>query len=334
MTLHASTVIRSLGLCLLIGQFAVADYDPLRLPQGSHGETVELTVRDEARKRDIPLLVYLPAAQGPAPVVFFSHGLGGTREGCVYLGKHWSASGYAAVFLQHPGSDDSVWKDEPLLRRMAAMKRAASAENYLLRVQDVKAVLDRLDVWNRQDGHALAGRLDLKRVGMSGHSFGAQTTQAVSGQAAGLVGPRLTDPRISAAIAFSPSSPRRGDPATAFGSVKIPWMLMTGTKDVAMIGDADLQSRLNVYPNLPDTIDRFELVLHNAEHSAFTDRRLPGDRERPNPNHHRAILALSTAFWDAYLKDDPAARVWLHGTGPRSVLEQDDRWQFRLAGDR
>jgi hypothetical protein len=111
-------------------------------------------------------------------------------------------------------------------------------------------------------------------------------------------------------------------------------MLVTGTKDVALIGDADLESRLNVYPNLPDAIDRYELVLHNAEHSAFTDRRLPGDRERPNPNHHRAILALSTAFWDAHLRDDPAARVWLHEAGPRSVLEQDDRWQFRLAGDR
>ncbi len=334
MTLHASSVICSFGLCLLIGPAAAAEYDPLQLPPGSDGKTVELTVRDESRNREIPLLAYLPAADGPAPVVLFSHGLGGTRDGCVFLGKHWSARGYAAVFLQHPGSDDSVWKDEPLLRRMAAMKQAASAENYLLRVQDVKAVLDRLDVWNRQADHSLAGRLDLNRVGMSGHSFGAQTTQAVSGQAAPLVGPRLTEPRIKAAVAFSPSSPRRGDPATAFGSVKIPWMLMTGTKDVALIGDADLASRLAVYPNLPDTIDRYELVLHNAEHSAFTDRRLPGDRERPNPNHHRAILALSTAFWDAHLKDDPAARVWLHGTGPRSVLEADDRWQFQKANGR
>jgi hypothetical protein len=41
------------------------------------------------------------------------------------------------------------------------------------------------------------------------------------------------------------------------------------------------------------------LVLHNAEHSVFTDRPLPGEREPRNPNHHRVILALSTAFWDA-----------------------------------
>ncbi|NLC82242.1 MAG: dienelactone hydrolase, partial [Lentisphaerae bacterium] len=45
------------------------------------------------------------------------------------------------------------------------------------------------------------------------------------------------------------------------------------------------------------------------------------------PNHHRAILALSTAFWDTHLRGDDAARAWLTGDGPRSVLEKNDRWQ-------
>ncbi len=162
---------------------------------------------------------------------------------------------------------------------------------------------------------------------MSGHSFGALTTQAVSGQT--FRGSRsFTDRRIKAAIAFSPSAPRRADPATAFGSVAIPWLLMTGTKDVAVIGEADLASRLAVFPALPSGA-RYELVLENAEHSAFSDRALPGDREQRNPNHHRAILALSTAFWDAILRDDPAARAWLDGAGPRSVLEAGDRWQVK-----
>ncbi|TVS18351.1 MAG: hypothetical protein EA424_11050 [Planctomycetaceae bacterium] len=53
-------------------------------------------------------------------------------------------------------------------------------------------VLDRLAEWNAAADHALAGRLDLHRVGMSGHSFGAQTTQAVSGQSAGIAGLRLS----------------------------------------------------------------------------------------------------------------------------------------------
>jgi predicted dienelactone hydrolase len=164
-------------------------------------------------------------------------------------------------------------------------------------------------------------------MGMSGHSFGAVTTQAVSGQKFLGGAASFTDARIRAAIAFSPSGPRLGgDPQQAFGSVKIPWMLMTGTKDVAPIGNADVPSRLSVFPALPAG-GKYELVLDKAEHSAFSDRALPGDTERRNPNHHRAILALSTAFWDAWLRQDKAARAWLDGDGPRSVLEKDDRWQ-------
>jgi predicted dienelactone hydrolase len=184
-----------------------------------------------------------------------------------------------------------------------------------------------LERWNSSNSHALAGRLDLSRVGMSGHSFGAVTTQAVSGQTFPRAPAPYTDPRIKAAIAFSPSSPRGGgDPKVAFGAVRIPWMLMTGTKDVAAIGDADVESRLAVFPALP-TGGKYELVLHEAEHSAFSDRALPGDKEQRNPNHHRAILALSTAFWDAWLRHDPSARTWLDGDGARSVLEKNDRWQ-------
>ena len=68
------------------------------------------------------------------------------------------------------------------------------------------------------------------------------------------------------------------------------------------------------------------MVLNNAEHSAFTDRPLPGDTQPRNPNHHRVILALSTAFWDAYLENNAQAKAWLAGDGPRGVMEKEDQW--------
>ncbi|MBW2030925.1 MAG: dienelactone hydrolase [Deltaproteobacteria bacterium] len=302
-----------------------ANYDPLAVPAQVTPRVVDLTVNDHEQQRDIPIRVYLPQAMQAAPVVLFSHGLGGSRKGSSYLGKHWAARGYVTVFLQHPGSDASVWEDIPMGRRMKAMREAANAQNYLLRVKDVPAVLDQLDHWNKTDEHVLAGKLNLTKVGMAGHSFGARTTQAVSGQR--FRGRALfTDPRIDAAVIMSPSRPRRGTPQAAFGKVSIPWMLMTGTKDTAPIGDTDMKSRLAVFPALPPG-GKYELVLFGAEHSAFTDRALPSDTETRNPNHHRVILALSTAFWDAYLREDPAARAWLDGDGPESVLESRDAWQ-------
>ena len=80
--------------------------------------------------------------------------------------------------------------------------------------------------------------------------------------------------------------------------------------------NGDLESRLAVYPALRGA-PKYQVVLDKAEHSAFTDRALPGDRETRNPNHHRAIVALSTAFWDAYLRGDKDALAWLNGAGPR-----------------
>jgi predicted dienelactone hydrolase len=209
---------------------------------------------------------------------------------------------------------------------MAAMERAASLENFMLRARDVPAVIDQLETWNKTESHALADRLDLKRLGMSGHSFGAITTQAVSGQTVALRGRSLTDARIKAAVVMSPSGPRRFDAKRAFGGVTIPWLLMTGTKDVAPIGDISLESRLSVFPALPSG-GKYELVLDSAEHSVFSDRELPGETLKRNPNHHRAILALSTAFWDAFLRDDADAKKWLDGDAARSVLESGDKWQ-------
>jgi predicted dienelactone hydrolase len=318
-----------LGLFLpgLAGRPSVGGYDPLSVANPRAVAVIDLVVSDARRKRDIPLLVYLPAARSAAAVALFSHGLGGSRFGCAYLGQHWAARGYVAVFLQHPGSDEDVWRAAPAGERRATLARAATPANSLLRTQDVPAVLDQLERWNAEKGHPLAGRLNLAQIGMSGHSFGAVTAQAVGGQTFAAGRAAFPDSRIKAVIAFSPSGPRDGrDPKRTFGDVAIPWMLMTGTQDLSPIGDIDLASRLSVFPALPPG-GKYELVLDGARHSAFTDRPLPGDEGARNSNHHRAILALSAAFWDAWLRNDAAAKAWLDGDGPRSVLEKGDRWR-------
>ena len=309
---------------------AVLAYDPLALPEAASPAPLDFKVQDPKRERALPIRVYLPATKQAAPVVLFSHGLGGSCQNNPYLGKHWSARGYAVVFVQHPGSDESVWRGQRPGQIPMAMKQAASLENFMLRVADIPAVLDQLTLRHADEAHALRGRLDLTRVGMSGHSFGAVTTQAVSGQSLLVGGARFTDPRIKAAVAMSPSLPAAGSAERAFGSVTLPWLLMTGTKDVARIGamtiGGDLDSRLGVFPALPPG-DKYELVLHDAEHGAFGERSLPNEGANRNPNHHRVILALSTAFWDAFLKGDAEARAWLNSESPRSVMEKDDKWQ-------
>ena len=288
-------------------------YDPMQ-EKDQASKIRDLTLHDG--KRDVPIRIYLPPYQkGPAPVVLFSHGLGGSREMSAYLGQHWSNRGYIVVALQHPGSDVSVWQGKKPGERLGALKQAANGEQLKARVGDVKFVLDQLASMKDL-------QVDMSRVGMSGHSFGAVTTQAVSGQVYPVVGSSWNDPRIKAAIAFSPSIPRAGDAAKAFAQVKIPWMLMTGTEDVAPVGGMTVQDRLAVYPLLPPG-GKYELVMKDAKHSAFTER-APQD-----PRYHREILALSTAFWDAYLRGDSAARKWLDGPEARAALGPEDTWQHK-----
>lgn len=300
-------------------------YDPLRLPGKPQVESVTFDVHDAGRDRKIPIRVYRVSKVENAPVVMFSHGLGGSRDMSRYLGEHWAARGYVAVFLQHPGSDDKVWREAGIGKRMDAMRDAASAENLLLRVGDVPAVLDQLEKWTNEKSHTLHNVMSCKRVGMSGHSFGAQTTQAVAGQKLPLARQELADSRIVAAVVMSPGSPPIGA-ARSFAGVTVPWLLMTGTQDTSPIGGQTVETRLAVFPALPAG-DKYEIVLDQARHSVFTDREVPG--EKRNPNHHRIILALSTAFWDTYIKNDAAAKDWLKGPKAKELLEAADRWQMK-----
>lgn len=323
-------------LLLLPLQEPTPAYDPLA-PQVEWASD-DLEVVDSERERTIPVRIYLPEDEGPQPVILFSHGLGGSRESCGYLGDHWASRGYVGVFVQHPGSDRDVWRGERLSDRRGALLRAASPKNLILRVEDVSAVIDQLERWASDEEHALHGRLDLDHIGMSGHSFGARTTQSLGGQSVALFDLSGRDDRIDAALAMSPSRTPGIDMTAALSEVSIPWFLMTGTKDDSPIGDMPAASRLEVYAALPVTVDRYQLVFDGGEHHAFggvsngTGRLM----KRRDPDHHPAIQALSTAFFDTYLREDPAAREWLQGDGPRAMLDPLDAWDAepsREAGD-
>lgn len=305
-------------------------YDPLSV---SKKEIISRTysIRDESRKRELPIRVYFPNTEEPAPVILFSHGLGGSRDNNPYLGEHWAKRGYAVVFMQHPGSDETVWKDEAKPQRMTAMKKAASMENFMDRMKDVPLVIDTLDKWNKEGEAELRGKFDLEKIGMSGHSFGAMTTQAVSGQAFRGGDPLFLDKRIDASVILSPSIPKRDDPAKAFGTIKIPCLLMTGTKDSSPVNDSRAEDRVKVFPNITSA-PAWQIVFDGAEHMSFGDRKT-SSKDGEN-RYHKPILALSTAFWDMNLRGDKDAEKWLNGESARSVLLPADKWdRNKLAGE-
>lgn len=91
--------------------------------------------------------------------------------------------------------------------------------------------------------------------------------------------------------------------------------------------DQLFESRRAVFPTLPSG-NAYELVLHNATHSAFSDRSLRKDPP-PNPKHHPAIEAITTVFWDAYLQGNKKALTWFRNGGAKAILQPEDSWQTK-----
>src|SRR5882757_6664989 len=108
--------------------------------------TVKYDWHDAKRDRDVPVKIYYPkTGDGPFPVIIFSHGLGGSREGYEYLGRHWASHGYVSVHLQHLGSDNAVWEGAPLTEVMQNMRKsAADIANATIRPLDVKFAIDQV----------------------------------------------------------------------------------------------------------------------------------------------------------------------------------------------
>jgi predicted dienelactone hydrolase len=85
------------------------------------------------------------AGKAPYPTVIFSHGLGGSREAAGYLGEYLARQGYLCIFVQHPGSDASVWepyKNQGMKAIREHLKTSANPENLINRAGDISFVID------------------------------------------------------------------------------------------------------------------------------------------------------------------------------------------------
>ncbi|MGO8688420.1 MAG: alpha/beta hydrolase family protein [Thermoguttaceae bacterium] len=287
-------------------------------------ETARYDWQDKARQREVPVKLYFPkTGKGPFPVIIFSHGLGGSRDGYEYLGRHWASHGYVSVHLQHKGSDTAVWKDQA--KPLEAMRQSLKdLRNSINRPLDVRFAIDQMEKINRDQG-PLQGRLDLKHLGMAGHSFGAWTTLAVIGEVFVAPGGReisLNDPRIKAAIAMSPSAPRdKTKLDQEFGRIKVPCLHMTGTLDDSPIGDTKAKDRRLPFDHIT-AADQCLVVFTGGDHMIFSGRgRLSGGGK--DHDFQDLIRPATTAFWDACLKDSKAAKTFLTEGGLRKLLGQE-----------
>jgi predicted dienelactone hydrolase len=231
---------------------------------------------DDARERPVPVRLYQPttsSSAAPAPLIIFSHGIGGSRLGYSYLGSYWASHGLASLHVQHIGSDRSIWFGNPF-NLVSRLQEAAQEKEALARVFDLRFALTQM----LRD--PLGQAINPNQVIAAGHSYGANTTLLASGARVNRdnIPVELSDSRIKAAIVIS--APRfYGQNAvdSILQPVRLPTLHITATEDNIQIP--------GYFSGYPDRLAIFEAigserkalaVFEGGSHSMFTDRTLTG----------------------------------------------------------
>ncbi|HEY0685813.1 MAG TPA: hypothetical protein VGD45_25960 [Steroidobacter sp.] len=278
---------------------------------------------DRARSRPVPARLYWPTAASsemPVPLVVFSHGIGGSRQGYSYLGKHWSTHGIASLHVQHVGSDAALWRGNPfgVIGRLHA---AAQEQEAIARAADVRFALDRM--LSGEAGHHAAA-VNRQRLIAAGHSYGANTTLLTIGAQVVRNGQTIDclDPRFSAAVVISaPPFYGETDLPAVLRNVSVPTLHVTATDDVIEIPGyhSEVADRLAIFDAIASP-QKLLAVFRGGSHSMFTDRPFTGGLSL-NAKVKAATADLTLAFFAfAFERNNAALTQWQ--TNWRPILAQ------------
>jgi predicted dienelactone hydrolase len=291
----------ALGAAFLIACAPTRHYET---GPGPHAVSVtDTAIHDPCRSRDIRLRVAAPAAAGPYPVVVFSHGAFCDPQNYARVTDHWASHGYVVIAPHHL---DSPGNGERLRADQASMLMES-------RIQDLTVVMDMLPRLSAQG----SGSPDTARAAIAGHSFGAMLAMIKVGllleDPVGGAPVSRADPRFRAAVVISGVGPMPQMAENAFDGLTGPLFASGGTRDEGNVGTGEIfpwQWRMAPY-DLAPAGDKYSLVIENADHYlggliCREDRGGADDFEGV-----QILTALSLAFLEAYVRDDPAARRFM-----------------------
>jgi dienelactone hydrolase len=247
-----------------------------------------------------------PIADGEHPVVVFTHGYTGTFTDYTFLVEDLASRGYIVVSIDHTYEATAVeFPDERFVKSLVGshLTNTWQTDDQTLssaldvRLDDVKFVMGELERLNTSSGNAFAGRLDLTRLALAGHSLGGLTAWFGVQR----------DPRFKAAVLLDPYLSD-----IPFGSTETPVMLLT------MGGEQRNEDECQLWSDLRGP--RLAVNLRGAEHVTPSDLVwLAKGAVKTGPmgpdKTVGAIRDYIAAFLDASLQGRPFDRLL---TGPSS----------------
>ncbi|MFW5697627.1 MAG: alpha/beta hydrolase family protein, partial [Fimbriimonadaceae bacterium] len=252
--------------------------------------------RIEREGSDLLINVTAPEEPGTYPLLVFSHGRGGDETNYQPLVEGWVEQGYVVVRPRH--ADAGRERSDPTRFR-----------NWSERPGEVSLILDEVESWSTvlEDGV----KVDMERIGVSGHSFGAHTAQLVAGTRTKEQGQYKSyrDERVDATILISGQGTGDLLDEGSWDSLKIPTMVVTGSLDFGR----NLQSidwRIEPFERAASQ-EKYLLFIEGADHGFGGLTGEDGPMGVENPKHLEWVLESTLAFWKATLHDDAEAREFL-----------------------
>jgi predicted dienelactone hydrolase len=283
------------------------------------------TLVDESRQRKIPMVMYYPKGMddpGSSPVVVMSHGLAGNSATYQYFGQHLASHGYTVLQPTHVGSDTTA----VLTRSPVFTFTQSELKN---RVADVKFTLDLVESKDKRLPEALTDSANIKQVALAGHSFGGITAVAMAGADIkdhnGKKIP-LSDNRIDAFISMSPygdSLPSHlvGLDVESYDNIEKPILYLSGSEDGLFTLGKGPTVHSKPYQDT-GTDEKYHVVIGGTRHVEFAQVIGILDRRTVEMTE-----STSTAFLDAYLKDDHQGRQYLTDA-LAAIARTRDSWAF------
>lgn len=271
----------------------------------------DLTLRDEKRGRDIECRVHFPSVGEKLPLVIFSHGFGADRTAFAEISRHVAEQGYVIV---HPSHADGFGRSGGKQAGVGAIRSGGGLAGLLNdpdkiegRVADVVAIMDSVEQLTTKVP-SLKGRLDLARIGVGGHSYGAYTSMLVGGVTADIGGAKarsFADGRVRCILPISAQGTgQQGLTKSSWVNLKLPMMTITGSRDRGAGGQGPDWKKEPFIHSPPG--EKHLIFIEGANHVSFG-----GGLGGRSSDITEVVKATTLAFWNAYLKGDEKAAAAL-----------------------
>lgn len=234
----------------------------------------DYVLHDPQRDKDLHMRITYPTEEGKFPVIIFSHGAGGSKDGYRYLINYWVAKGFVCIQPSHADAITNTSNKEQLFQSLMSILKTLPTDyaGWANRVADIKLILTSLPSIQS----SIPAVMDTSHVGLGGHSYGAFTSMLIGGATVPKIASAKVknpyDGRVAAILLLSPQGIKRRprdfgfDDKFSWKGLHGPAMFMTGSVD--QTGWTTPKDRRVSYLDSPAG-NKFFVDIKGANHLTF-----------------------------------------------------------------